>query len=119
MARPTGHRPTANEVPRTTSASNGEVRPPLSEDNAPFSFLATDLLTAIGRDGCFKRLAPRFPRAFGYTRAELLNQRFLVFIHPADRAATSTALEHLAQGEPTLGLENRFRCKDGSYRRLA
>jgi signal transduction histidine kinase len=45
--------------------------------------------------------------------------RFLSFIHAADTAATNTALEQLARGEPTLGLENRFRCKDASYRRLA
>jgi hypothetical protein len=76
MARPTGHRT-----------------------------IAADLLTAIGRDGCFKRLAPRFPRAFGYRKTELLNQPFLLFIHAADRAATSMALEQLARGEPALGLE--------------
>jgi len=119
MARPTGHRPTPSEVPRSNSVSNGKVRPPLVADHAPSVFLTTDLLTAIGRDGCFKRLAPKFPHAFGYTKAELLNQPFLLFIHPADRAATSEALEQLAQGEPTRGLENRFRCKDGAYRRLA
>ena len=32
--------------------------------------------------------------------------------------ATHAALEQLALGQPTLGLENRFRCKDASYRRL-
>jgi PAS domain S-box-containing protein len=119
MARPNGHRPTASEVPRTTVASNHEGRPPITGDHAPPLLLAGDLLTAIGRDGRFKRLAPRFPRAFGYIRSELLNQPLLLFIHAADRAATSAALKQLAQGEPTLGLENRFRCKDGSYRRLA
>jgi PAS domain S-box-containing protein len=99
--------------------SNGEEQPPPAEDHAPSVSLATDLLTVIGRDGCFQRLAPGFPPVFGYTEAELLDQPFLLFIHPTDRVATSGALEKLAQGEPTRGLENRFRCKDGSYRRLA
>jgi PAS domain S-box-containing protein len=118
-ARPTGHRPIGSQVRGANPVSNGEDRQPPAEDRAPFVSLATDLLTVIGPDGCFKRLAPRFPQAFGYIEAELLDQPFLTFIHPADRAATSAALEKLAQGEPTLGLENRFCCKDASYRRLA
>ena len=76
-------------------------------------------MTVIGWDGCFKRLAPLFARTFGYAEEELLDRPILSFIHPADSAATNTALEQLARGEPTLGLENRFRCKDASYRRLA
>jgi PAS domain S-box-containing protein len=90
-------------------------------DNQPMAFVpaASELLTIIGRDGCFKHLAPTFPPPFGYTQEELLQQPFIGFIHAADRPATSAALEKLAQGQPTIGLENRFRCKDGSYRRLA
>jgi PAS domain S-box-containing protein len=80
---------------------------------------ANDLLTVIGGDGCFKRVASSFPAAFGYTEEELLDQPFLSFIHPADVARTNAALEQLARGEPTIGLENRFRCHDASYRRLA
>src|SRR5579864_5350109 len=80
---------------------------------------ASELLTIISRDGCFKHLAPTFPPAFGYTQEHLLEQLFIGFIHPQDRPTTRAALEKLAQGEPTIGLENRFRCKDGSYRRLA
>src|SRR5712691_707347 len=118
-ARPTDHPPTASQVRGTNSVSNGGARTPPAEDRAPFVSLATDLLTAIDGDGRFKWLAPRFPQVFGYTDAELLDQPFVTFIHPADRAATSSALEKLSEGEPTLGLENRFRCQDGSYRRLA
>lgn len=90
-------------------------------DNQAMAFVpaASELLTIIGRDGCFKHLAPTFPPPFGYTQEELLEQPFIGFIHPGDQRATSAALEKLAQGEPTIGLENRFRCKNGSYRRLA
>jgi PAS domain S-box-containing protein len=90
-----------------------------TDDRGPPGTLATDLLTVIGGDGGFKRLAPWFPQAFGYTEAELLDRPFLTFLHPDDRAATKTTLDKLALGEPTLGLVNRFRCYDGSYRRLA
>jgi PAS domain S-box-containing protein len=109
-------RHTATPFRTITAVSAGAGRSPPSEDRPP---LATDLLTVIGGDRCFKRFAPSFPHAFGYTEAELVDQPFITFIHPADRAATSAALEQLSQGQPTLGLENRFCCKDGSYRRLA
>ena len=118
-ARSTGQRSTGNQVPGTNSVSNGEARPPPAEDRTPFVSLATDLLAVIGGDRRFKRLGPRFPQAFGYTDAELLDQPFMSCIHRADRAATSAALDKLSQGKPTLEFGNRFRCKDGSYRRLA
>ena len=117
--RPTGYRPNESPVQTANAASDGQERPPYLVAPAPFVVPANELLTVIGRDGCFKRLAPLFPPAFGYAEQELVDRPFLSFIHPADTAATSAALEQLARGEPTLGLENRFRCKDASYRRLA
>src|SRR5579859_2830324 len=118
MANPTGYRPNESLVQEANAPSEGQEHRP-SVGQVPFDAPASDLLTVIGRDGCFKRLAPLFPPAFGYVEEELLDRPFLSFIHPADTAATSAALEQLARGEPTLGLENRFRCKDASYRRLA
>jgi PAS domain S-box-containing protein len=115
-ARAPSRRPPAKRLRGITAVSRGEERSPPPADRPP---LATDLLTVIGGDRCFKRFAPSFPHAFGYAEAELVDRPFITFIHPADQAATSAALEKLSQGEPTLGLENRFRCKDGSYRRLA
>ena len=99
--------------------SNGREPPSSVLEHVPPILPASNLLTVIGRDGCFKRAAPRFPPAFGYAEEELLDRPLLSFIHPADTPAASAALDKLTRGEPTLGLENRFRCKDGSYRRLA
>src|SRR5260370_39947680 len=101
---------------RITPVSRGAGRSPPPEDRPP---LATDLLTVIGGDQCFKRFAPSFPHAFGYTEAELVDLPFITFIHPADRAATSAVLEKLSHGELTHGFENRFCCKDVAYPRLA
>jgi hypothetical protein len=58
-ARPTGYRPIAS-LTRTTSAGSE------ADEHVPFVLPANDLLTVIGRDGCFKRLTPIFPPAFGY-----------------------------------------------------
>jgi len=119
-ARRTGHSAARHSRTTLPDSPTDAVDRLLSEEQPTAFVLApTDLLTIIGRDGCFKHLAPTFPPPFGYTQEELLEQLFVGFIHPEDRPATRTALEKLAQGEPTIGLENRFRCKDGSYRRLA
>jgi len=98
-----------------TSARSPNQRP----TSGPPGSLATDLLTVIGDDGGFRRLAPWFPEAFGYTEAELLDQPFLTFVHPDDRTLTKSTLDKLTLGEPTMGLVNRFQCRDGSYRQLA
>jgi PAS domain S-box-containing protein len=97
------------------------ARPVTPRPSDPEAFVSptSDLLTVIGPDGCFRRVAPAFLPTFGYVETELLGRPFLSFIHPADRAATIAAMKRLAEGQPTLGLENRFRCKDASYRRLA
>ena len=116
--RPIDYVPNTTPVEDASAVARGEKHPPSAVDVA-FVSPANNLLTVIGWDGCFKRVAPLFPPAFGYAEDELLDRPFLSFIHPADTAATSTALEQLARGEPTLGFENRFRCKDASYRRLA
>jgi PAS domain S-box-containing protein len=119
-ARRTAHSATPHSgTTLPESPTDGVDRPRSDNQSIAFVPAASELLTIIGRDGCFKHLAPTFPPPFGYTQQELLEQPFIGFIHPADQPATSAALEKLAQGDPTIGLENRFRCKDGTYRRLA
>ena len=117
---PSVHRPTtASRTRGINTTVAGSAYSPRAEDRARSGSLATELLMVIGRDGWFKQLTPSFLDAFGYSEADLLGQRYLTFIHPADRASTCSVLETLSQAEPTLGLENRFRCLDGSYRQLA
>jgi light-regulated signal transduction histidine kinase (bacteriophytochrome) len=41
------------------------------------------------------------------------------FVHPDDRGATATEAEKIHGGERTIAFENRYRCKDGSYRWLS
>src|ERR1051326_1728337 len=102
-----------------TRISTGSRRLPHADLCAPGLTQPTDLIVVVDGDGIVARLGVRFPRAFGYLQADLLGRSFLDFVHPFDHVATSAALHKLAQGEPAHGLENRFRCKDGSYRWLA
>jgi signal transduction histidine kinase len=46
-------------------------------------------------------------------------QSFLDLVHPDDREATLRELQRLAEGLDAIDFENRYRCKDGSYKWLS
>ena len=98
--------------------AEAEVRQAAQELDHFFD-LSTDLMCIAGTDGYFKRLNPVWTRILGYSREELLAWPFLEFIHPddVDRTAAESA-EQAAAGKVTVSFDNRYRCRDGSYRWL-
>ncbi len=98
-----------------TAAATGEYA---AYDLERFFNYAVDLLCIAGTDGYFKRVNPAFTRTLGYTAEELLRQPFAELVHPDDRYDTVAEVSKLANGATTLAFENRYRCKDGSYRDL-
>jgi PAS domain S-box-containing protein len=87
-------------------------------DLREFIDLSLNLVCIAGTDGYFKHVNPAWETTFGFTREHLLSRPYLEFVHPDDREATAAEAAKVASGCNTLSFENRYRCKDGSYRWL-
>ena len=75
-----------------------------------------DMLCCLDFSGYFKRLNPAWERTLGFTRRELMAKPFIEFVHPDDRQRTLDQNREVRSGGRALGFENRYLCKDGSYR---
>jgi two-component system sensor histidine kinase/response regulator len=80
--------------------------------------VSLDMLCIAGFDGYFKRLNPAWTKTLGFPLEELMGLPYLDFVHPDDREATIAEAQKIAGGAETISFENRYLCRDGSYRWL-
>ncbi len=83
-----------------------------------FFAMSLDLLCIMGFDGYYRELNPAWEKTLGWTRAELMSRKGHDLLHPDDVAKTQEMALKIRQGEKLTSFENRYLCKDGSYRWL-
>jgi len=76
------------------------------------------MLCLLGFDGYFRRLNPAWEQTLGFTREELMSRPFIEFVHPDDRDRTLSQNAEVRRGGKARSFENRYLCKDGSYKWL-
>jgi len=91
----------------------------LTEERDRFFTLSMDLLCIVRLDGQFQRVNPAFEKLLGFSEEELLGTSLFDLIHPEDRARTKDGYQKLSLGQPITFMENRLKCKDGSYKWFA
>jgi PAS domain S-box-containing protein len=89
-----------------------------TEELDRFFSVTLDLLCIANTEGYFLRLNPAWESILGYSREELSVRQFFDFVHPDDLAGTREVVSRLASQQEVIHFENRYRCKDGTYRWL-
>lgn len=84
-----------------------------------FFELSNNLLCIIGVDRKFKQVNSKWYKTLGWSKEELKDKSYTDFVHPEDlKEAVSAGKVSKVKGESLTGCQNRYRCKDGSYRWL-
>lgn len=96
-------------VPDVATMDEGEL--------SRFFGLSIDMLCISSFDGHFKRLNGVWEQVTGFTVEELTTRPFLDFVHPDDHQRTiDEVAKQQREGRRVLSFENRYLCKDGSYK---
>jgi PAS domain S-box-containing protein len=81
-----------------------------------FFTLSRDLLWIGSVDGSVKHMNAGWQRTLGFLAEELAATSLKDFMHPDDVNATVGEVLKLAGGADIASFENRYRCRDGSYK---
>lgn len=85
-----------------------------------FFTFSNELLCEANSQGYFTRVNPAWTTTLGWSAEELMGRPYVEFVHPDDRHATYREAALLVQGNhDTIHFENRYLCRDGTYRWLA
>ena len=83
-----------------------------------FFTLSLDMLCIADFSGYFRKLNPAWEKTLGYSREELQSRPMFEFVHPDDLERTLAQNRTVRTGGQALSFENRYRCKDGSFKWL-
>ena len=77
------------------------------------------ICTANANTGYFTECNPAVTRVLGFSVEEIKSKPFMEFVHPDDRQRTTDEITKQMRDCQVVDFENRYRCKDGSYKWLA
>lgn len=80
-----------------------------------FFTMSLDMMIIASSDK-FIKVNPAVSKILGYSEEELLSQPFLSYVHPDDVEITKKEVAKLQTGVVSLKFENRYICKDGSFK---
>lgn len=89
------------------------------KEKKAFFEISLDLLCIANAEGYFKELSPTWKDTLGWELDELLTKPFIEFVHPDDKDNTLQAAENLFKGNDIANFDNRYLCKNGTYRWLS
>jgi PAS domain S-box-containing protein len=78
--------------------------------------VSEDLLGVSNFEGYFTSVNPAWTALLGWSEDEIKRLHVSELRHPDDAAHSMAGRRRLAEGVPTVRMENRFRHKDGSWR---
>jgi PAS domain S-box-containing protein len=100
------------------SVRDVSLRKQAEDKMTKFFRLSTDMMCVADAEGHFRELSPAFEQVLGWSREELLAYPYLDLVHPDDREQTIKEARRVFDGDGEVNFENRYRCKDGSYKWL-
>jgi PAS domain S-box-containing protein len=80
-----------------------------------FNF-SMDMIGSGNLKGYFTKINSSFGKILGYSKKEILEKPFIKFVHDDDVEKTNQALTDARKGKKEIYIENRYKCKDGSYK---
>ena len=106
------------EVRKTMTRLSTEVheRQRVESERDQFFEASVDMLCIASSNGHFLRVNPAFEKTLGFSNQEFLSTPLIEFIHPEDRDSTRAEISALKSGKDTIQFENRYLCRDGTFR---
>src|SRR6185436_16187889 len=83
-----------------------------------FFSVSPDLLCIADFNAYFLEVNPAWEKTIGYSKDELRALKYIEFVHPEDREQTLAVVEALTKDSTVRSHENRYLCKDGTYKWL-
>ena len=78
--------------------------------------LSTDIMLRCRFDGTVVAVNPAWTETLGWAETDLVGASLFRFIHPDDVERTTQGAARLSEGHSFPRFENRYLCRDGSYR---